>query len=228
MRPRERFARHGPDGFGDDELLALIIGTGSGRLRAIDIARSLLTAFGGLSGLTGASVAEVEAVPGIGLARAVQLLAGLRVGRRALLDQQTRPLVASTQDAWQQLAPLISGQPQERLAALYISHSRRLLAARVLTQGNDLHTIVDPRQIFRPAIRCGATGVILAHNHPGGAPLPSAADLTVTRRLAEAGIVVGVELLDHLILGGGGYTSLAEQGVLVRPLPGWRPGPLRV
>ncbi|MFT5683975.1 MAG: DNA repair protein RadC [Myxococcota bacterium] len=97
----------------------------------------------------------------------------------------------------------------------------------MLTTGNDMHTIVDPRQIFRTAVRSGAAGIIIAHNHPSGDPTASSADLSVTRRLAEAGQVIGIELLDHLILGSDRYVSLAEQGVLVRPGSGWRAQPLR-
>jgi DNA repair protein RadC len=227
MQPRERFARHGAGVFGDDELLALIIGTGSGQHRPIDIARGLLGEFGSLAGLAAAEIGELTPLPGLGLARAVQIQAALQAGRRSLLSQESRPSIQSADAAWLHLYPVLAGQPRESLAALYLSHSHRLLALRLLTTGNDIHTIVDPRQIFRTAIRSGAAGLIIAHNHPSGDPTASSADLAVTRRLAEAGMVVGVELLDHLIIGAGRYVSLAEQGVLVRPSEDWRAQPLR-
>lgn len=226
MQPRERFALHGPGVFGDDELLALIIGTGSKARGPVEIARSLLEAFGSLAGIADAEIGEITPLHGLGPARAVRLKAALVAGRRSLLSADPRPIIQTADEAWAQLCPHLAGQPRESLAALYLSHSHRLLALRVLTTGSDRHTIVDPRQVFRPAVRSGAAGVIIAHNHPSGDPTASSADLSVTRQLAEAGRVVGVELLDHLILGAGQYVSLAEQGALVRPT-GWRAGPLR-
>lgn len=226
MQPRERFARHGAGVFGNDELLALVIGTGSGHHRPVDIARRLIETFGSLSGIVEAEIAELTVVPGIGLARAVQLMAALHAGRRSLLSQETLPTITHAEDAYRQLYPLLGGRGRESLAALYLSRSRRLLALRVLTTGNDSHTIVDPRQVFRPAIRAGAAGVILAHNHPSGDPAPSSEDLAVTRRLSEAGALIGVEVVDHLIIGAGVFASLAELGVLLHPSD-WRPGRTR-
>ena len=216
MRLRERFARHGPAGLGDDALLALIIGTGSGQHKPLDTARRLLATFGSLSDIAAVEVAALTAQPGIGLARAVQLKASLEAGRRALLDTAERPELHSAADAYHHLRPLLAGQQREHLAALYVSHGRRLLAARILTIGNAQHTIVDPRQVYRPAIQLGAAGVIISHNHPSGDPTPSAADLAVTRRLVEVGVLVGIELLDHLIIGTARYVSLAAQGALPR------------
>ena len=226
MQPRERFTLQGPGVFGDDELLALIIGTGSKDHRPIGIARCLLETFGSLAGIADAEIGEITVLPGLGPARAVQLKAALIAGRRSLLSEESRPLIQSADDAWRQLYPHLAGQPCESLAALYLSHSHRLLALRVLTTGSDRHTIVDPRQVYRAAVRAEAAGVIIAHNHPSGDPTASRPDISVTRRLAEAGAVIGVELLDHLILGAGRYVSLAEQGLLVRPA-GWRDGRLR-
>ncbi len=223
MQPRERFTLQGPGVFGDDELLALIIGTGSRHHRPLDIARCLLEAFGSLAGLADAEIGELTPLPGLGPARAVQLKAALIAGRRSLLSEESRPLIQSADDAWRQLYPHLAGRPREALAALYLSHSHRLLALRILTTGSDRHTIVDPRQVYRAAVRAEAAGVIIAHNHPSGDPTASRPDLSVTRRLAEAGVVIGVELLDHLILGAGRYVSLAEQGLLARPAS-WRDG----
>ena len=225
MGLRERFARHGPAGLGDDALLALIIGTGSGPHHPLALGRRLLEEFGSLSGIAAAEVSAITALPGLGLARAVQLKAALAAGRRAMLDTDARPTLRSTSDAYQHLAPLLAGQQREHLAALYVSHSHRVLAVKILTIGSARHTIVDPAQVYRPAVQTGAAGVIIAHNHPSGDPTPSIADLAITHRLAEAGDMVGIPLLDHLIIGANRYSSLAALGLLARPLRDGRPEP---
>ncbi len=217
MQPRERFSRHGSDFFGDDELLALVIGTGSGTHRPLEISRSLLKRFGDLPGLAEASVAELTTTPGVGMARGGQLPAALHVGRRSLLTDQRAPVIRSAEDAYLELYAMLSGRKHEALAALYLSRGGRLLTLRLLTTGNDAHTIVDPRQVFQTALRCGAASVIIAHNHPSGDIEPSAADLAVTWRLVEVGALLGIPLTDHLIIGSGAFTSLAELGMLRSP-----------
>ncbi|MEL6349515.1 MAG: DNA repair protein RadC [Myxococcota bacterium] len=214
MEPRERFTRFGPTRFGDAELLSLIIGAGAPAMAAV--ARTLLARFGDLSALADADVSELTQVPGLGPARAVQLLAAMEVGKRSMLPTLHKPQVRSAAEAYELLYAQLSGRPQEMLYAIYLNRRKAVLAVRQLTVGNDAHTIVDPRQVYRRAVRSNAAAVIVAHNHPSGDAEPSAQDLAVTRRLAEAGAVVGVELLDHLIIGAGCYTSLADRG-LFRP-----------
>jgi len=216
MRPRERYTVEGPMRFGDDELLALILGTGTAERSAIDIARDLLARFDGPSGLAQAPPGALASVLGIGEARAVRVHAACSLGRRA--NEHPPPLrVRSPEDAWDFLHPRVVGLQQEELHALYLARGGRLLSCQRLTAGNDCFTIVDPRQVLRPAIALGATGIILAHNHPSGDPTPSEADRDCTRRVASAGRVLGVALLDHLVLGRHHFVSLAGAGVL----PAW-------
>ena len=212
MDTRERFARFGASRFSDTDLLALVLGAGDGP--SADAAQALLAHFGSLSGLADAEVAEVQAVPHIGLARAVQILAALRVGRRSLLPVESRPTIRSAQDAYIQIYAELSGLSSETFYALYLSRRRVLLGTRVLSVGNDANTIVDPRQVYQRAVRMGAAGIIVAHNHPSGDPTPSPQDILVTHHLAQAGDLLGVELLDHLIVGSGRFVSLAEQRLL--------------
>lgn len=211
MHPRERYARYGPTRFGDAELLALVFGAGTPP--TADLARGLLDRFGNLSRLAAADVAELTQIEGVGPARAVQLLAALQAGRRSLMPDIQQPLIRSAEDAYAQLYAEMSGQPSEMLFAIYLNRRRAALGVHRLTLGNESHTIVDPRQVYRRAVRVGAAGVIVAHNHPSGDAEPSAQDLAITRRLAEAGALLGISLVDHLIIGAGYYVSLAERGL---------------
>ncbi len=220
MQAREHYAHHGPAPLSDEALLALVIGTGvatrTGHRSAERIAAALLSQHGGLRGLARASVGGLARVPGVGPARAVRLHAALALGRRACSERDGPgpPIVASPDDAWRLLRPDLEAQPAEELHALYLGVRGHLKARRCLTRGSDRNTVVDPRQVFRPAVELAASSVVVAHNHPSGDPSPSEADVEVTRRLASAGRVLGVHLVDHLVLGQGRYVSLAQEGVL--------------
>lgn len=158
---------------------------------------------------------ELRAVHGLGPASAERLLAALEVGLRTMRRQ---PLPAAAvrdpQAAEALLAPHLRGLPYEELHALYLDRRRRPITRRVLTRGNDAFTIVDPKQIYRPAVALGAGAVVLAHNHPSGDPEPSSQDFEVTRRVAAAGRILGIPLVDHLVIGSTRATSLAARGCL--------------
>ncbi|MBW1878136.1 MAG: DNA repair protein RadC [Deltaproteobacteria bacterium] len=218
MRPREHYRHEGPARFGDAELLALVVGTGTADRSALEIGAALLSHFGGLPALAGAQVADLQRQPGLGLARAVRVHAALELGRRSLHapGDPSHP-IRSPADAHAHLGPALRGRPDEELHALYLDRRHRPRAHRMLTRGSDGFTVVDPRQVFRPAVSLGAFAVVLAHNHPSGDPTPSAQDREVTRRVAAAGRILGIALLDHLVVGDGDYVSLAEQG----ELPAW-------
>ncbi len=214
MRPRERYLLEGPEPFGDEELLALALGTGCAGLPVQNVAAGLLSRAGGLGGLPALPAGAMRRVPGLGPAKAVRLHAALTLGRRALLAvEDGRPVLAAA-DAVAWFQPRLGALAREELHALLLDRRHRVLAYRVVSCGNDAHTIVDPRQIYREALLHRAGAVIVAHNHPSGDPTPSAADVEVTLRLVEAGRLLGVELLDHIVLGGGRWCSLREQGLL--------------
>lgn len=218
MQPRERYIVHGPEELGDIELVALLLGTGAGGRSALSISADLVSRFGGLRGLARAEPDRLRTIPGVGLARAVRLHAALEAGRRAhVVPLPTSPVVSSPAEAAAVLLPRVRHLPVEELHALYLDRRNRLLGARRLTRGSDGFTVVDPKQVFRPAVELGAAGVLMAHNHPSGDPTPSAMDREVTRRTASAGKVLGVRLLDHLVLAGERWTSLAEQGCIPDP-----------
>jgi len=213
MRPRERYLIEGPGAFGDAELLALVIGTGAGGRSALQIARDLLDAVGGAAGLAAADPRALATTRGVGRLRALRVHAACALARRG--RSPAPPAHIQTPEAiWRFLAPRVAGAREESLYGFYLDRRGRLMSWRALTRGNDSFTIVDPRQVFRPAVAVGAHGVILAHNHPSGDPEPSEADRSCTRQVADAGEVLGVRLLDHLVLGREGYTSLAARGML--------------
>ncbi|MFT4624875.1 MAG: DNA repair protein RadC [Myxococcota bacterium] len=224
MRARERYLHEGPGRFGDAELLALVVGTGAAGRSALEIAAGLLDRFGSVYGIGAALPQELSAVRGVGPVRAIRLHAALCVARRAHPPTDPASPVCCAGDAYAALGPDLQGLPHEELHALYLDRRRRPIARRVLTRGSDGFTIVDPRQIYRPAVALGAGAVVLAHNHPSGDPRPSVQDIDVTERVARAGRVLGAPLLDHIIVGGSAFVSLAEQGQLpswTTPLPAW-------
>ena len=224
MRARERYLQQGPTGFGDAELLALVLGTGVSGRSALSIAAGLFDRFGSVGGLVNAQPQELGAVPGIGPARAIRLHAALTLARRVRPELDTRIPITCPAAAFGELGPPLAGLSHEELHALYLDRRRRPLAHRVLTRGSDGFTVVDPRQIFRPAVTLRACAVVLAHNHPSGDPEPSRQDIAVTARVARAGRVLGAVLLDHLVVASGRYTSLAEGGHLptwTESLPTW-------
>lgn len=215
MCRHDRYTTHGPADLGDPELLALVLGkTGPARPAPSDIAGALLSRFGGLAGLLQAPVAALSAVQGVGPAGAVRLHAALQAGHRAACATRapSGAPIASPAAAAALLHPVLAPLDAEELHALLLDRRRRLVAHIRLTRGSDRFTIVDPRQVFRPAVQAGAAAVVVAHNHPSGDPTPSPEDRQVTRRLVEAGRVLGVPLLDHIIVASQGWTSLAEQG----------------
>jgi DNA repair protein RadC len=215
MRPRERYVAEGPERLKDDELIALVVATGSAGRSALDIARDLLEQHGGLPALLQVPPAAYAHTPGVGMARAIQLHAALQAGRRASVERApSRETVLCSKDAWRQLRADMEFLEVEELHALFLDRKKTIIQHQRLTRGSDAFTVVDPRQIFRAALMVNASCLILAHNHPSGDPEPSEADRCVTRRIAEAGRQLGLPLLDHIIVGRGTYCSMADRGAL--------------
>ncbi len=221
LRPRERYTLHGPAPLSDAALLALLIGTGvrtaSGSRSAEGIAHDLLTAHDGLDGLAQASVQDLAGTPGCGPARAVRLHAALALGRRLGTRSPARTRITSADDAWRVLRPSMALLQVEELHALYLDKSYQLVAHEALTRGTDDATVVDPCQVFRPAVVLRCRRIIVAHNHPSGDTRPSAQDLVITERLVDAARLLRIQILDHLIVGDRGFSSLAEAGHIQGP-----------
>ncbi len=209
--PRARYLVEGPTSQSSTDLLALVLDGGTGR--SLGLARELLERFGTVKALALEPPAALMEVPGVGASAAVRVHAACALASRPPPARWAAPL-GGPEAAVRFLRPHLSQLPHEELHALYLDRRLRVKAHRRLTVGSEGHTIVDPRQVLRPAVMVGAGMVLLAHNHPSGDPTPSAQDVQVTRRVAEAAAVLDVRLVDHLVLGEPGWTSLAAEGVL--------------
>ena len=198
--------------FSDQELIALIIGGADQKAHCT--AKRLLAYFGGLKKLAQAEANEIYRQKGIGKAAAIRIHAGLRAGRRALFAHTNLGTIHTPYDAYTILRPLMEGYAEESLWALYLNRRKQLLLTRKLTHGNDGFTIVDPKQVYRHALHVQASGIIVAHNHPSGDPTPSTQDIEITQRLNQAGKILNIPLLDHLIIGNDDFQSLASSGIL--------------
>lgn len=210
-RVREKLDRLGPTDLGDNELLAIIVGHGNGRRDALAVANCLLTEVDGVHGLARASQDDLRRVPGMGIARAAQLLAAIELGRRTLTQPSPqRPRLATPRDMAAYLLPRFGNQRVEQFGIIVLDTQRRLLRATAVSRGILSDCLVHPREVFREAVMRGAAAIVLFHNHPSGDPSPSRDDLKLTRRLLMAGDIMGIDVLDHIILGDTTYFSFQE------------------
>ena len=210
-RPREKLLRHGAAALGDNELIALIIGSGSRRGGALAVANDLLGAHGGLHGLTRAAPESLSRVTGIGPARAAQIVAALELGRRTLVRAPgDRPRLDNPRAAAQYLLPLFGARAVEQFGVVLLDGKHRVIRTAVVVHGTGNVSIVEPRDVYREAALGGATAIVAFHNHPSGDPTPSPDDRELTRRLVAAGVLMGIDLVDHVILGEQQYYSFKE------------------
>jgi DNA repair protein RadC len=212
-RPREKLQRLGLWALGDNELLAIVLGHGGARSSALDMANAVLAAVGGVHGLVRARHDELRRTPGIGLARASQILAAVELGRRTLTRAaRERVQIASPRAAAEFLLPQYGNRPVEQFGVLLLDTKHRVLRTIVLSIGTLDASIVHPREVFGAAAAAGAAALVLFHNHPSGDPKPSEDDVMLTRRLAAAGVLMGIDVIDHVILADVRYYSFREEG----------------
>jgi DNA repair protein RadC len=217
-RPRERLLQHGEGALSDAHLLALLLRTGdyASGATAVDVARQLLVRFAGdLEALSAATVKELCQTPGIGLAKACEIKAACEIGRR-LLACQAGPLaqVRSSRDVANHYMPLLAGKKREQFQVILLDRKNRITRHVMVSQGSLTASVVHPREVFNPAVRDSAAAVIFVHNHPSGDPQPSQEDRELTARLVKAGNVLGIQVLDHIIVGRNTYMSFADEGLL--------------
>ena len=227
--PRERLFRLGAQALTDPELLGVLLG-GTGRRgggAAAGLAESLLSAGGGLRALLQLEPQELSARPGLGRARAAQLVAALELGRRAQRAAERRPRLRTPSEIYAYLAPNLSALRREVFHVLCFNPRNVLLHDARVAEGTMNACPVDPREVFATALLARASAIVLAHNHPSGDPEPSAQDVALTAQLAESGRLLGIKVLDHVVVGDGAYASLLERGQLVAGLEGrgqWNAG----
>ncbi|WP_183253575.1 RadC family protein [Anoxybacteroides tepidamans] len=212
-RPRERLLSDGPESLSNQELLAILLRTGTKDESVLQLAQRLLHHFEGLRLLKDATVEEMTSIKGIGAAKAIQILAAIELGRRiSRLSYDERYVIRSPEDGAKYLMDDMRFLSQEHFVAIYLNTKNQVIHRKTVFIGSLNASIVHPREVFKEAIKRSAASIICAHNHPSGDPTPSREDIEVTRRLAECGRIIGIELLDHLIIGDQKFISLKEKG----------------
>ncbi|WP_411229241.1 RadC family protein [Niallia taxi] len=214
-RPRERFMLKGAESLSNNELIAILIQTGSKEESALDVANRLLHHFNGLRTLKDATLDELKAIKGIRTAKGLQLLAALELGGRvSKLAFNGRYTIRSPEDAAKYMMDEMRFLSQEHFICLYLNTKNIVMHKQTIFIGSLNASIVHPREVYKEAIKRSAASVICLHNHPSGDPSPSREDVEVTRRLAESGKIIGIDLLDHIIIGENKFVSLKEKGYI--------------
>jgi len=220
-RPRERLIALGAEALSQQELLSCILGRGTSGESVLVASRRLLAAFGSLRGIAEASVEQLTQIRGLGPAKAVQLKAAVELARRLGNGHGgVNPKVTTSAEAADLLRPHLIDRQKEHFVALLLDNRHRLIRMSPIAVGSLSATVVHPRELFKDAIAASAACVIVAHNHPSGDPTPSKHDVQLTRRLVEAGALLGIEVLDHVIIGREGTVSLSAQGLIRVPAVG--------
>jgi DNA repair protein RadC len=214
LRPRERLLSEGPEALSSAELLGILFGNGSREKTAVELAGEIIADNGDLFGLYGASVHDLVKVHGVGEAKACVVLAAVEFGKRiGQVRNPGRPVISSPEDVNGLLRGRIANRDRENFVVVLLNTKNEVLEFPVVSVGTLSAALVHPREVFKPAIRASAASVILAHNHPSGKVTPSREDRDVTRRMVDASKIVGIEVLDHVILGDG-YFSMKEHEML--------------
>ena len=213
---RERLIERGAPALSDAELLAILLRTGRRGENVLELAHGIVARFRetGLSEILAMPCAEFARIPGIGMAKAATVLAALELGRRAQRTAKSRPRISEAQDVAELLRSRLAAEKREHFLVLPLSSKNEVLMVADVSVGTLTNTLVHPREVFEPAIRCGAAHIILVHNHPSGDPAPSTEDHRLTRILKEAGALLGIPVTDHVILGGAEFFSFSEEGML--------------
>jgi DNA repair protein RadC len=216
-RPREKLLKRGPEALTDAELLALVLRTGdaASKRSALDLGRELLREFGDLRTLAVASATDICRTKGTGPAKAACLKAALELGNRAKARRlETNERYTSPQQVFEHYHFTYRDRRKEYFLALLLDGRNRVIREVRISEGSLNQSIVHPREVFSPAVRESAAAIILVHNHPTGDPTPSREDIDITRRLREAGELMGVKVLDHIIIGDGAFLSFVSQGLM--------------
>ncbi|HAN86178.1 MAG: DNA repair protein RadC [Bacillota bacterium] len=214
-RPMERLLEFGPEAVSTAELIAVIIRCGRPGESAVDVAVRVLSKCGTARKLATAGVHELLSIPGIGPVRAAQIVAAIELGRRVVVSEgEPKLAISSAKDVADLLMPAMRYLEKEEFRTIFLDTRNRVIDNATISVGTLNSSIVHPREVFRAAIRAGSAGVILAHNHPSGDPGPSPEDIAITKRLVRAGALIGIEVLDHIIIGDNLYVSFKEKGFM--------------
>jgi DNA repair protein RadC len=214
-RPRERLVSYGPQALSSAELLAILLRTGTQKFSVIALAEQLLSHFGSLRSLACASIEQMGAINGIGTAKAAQIQAAIELGKRlAAISENPKPVIRTPNEVYSLVSPELRDEAKEHFKALLLDTKNQVIRIRTISIGSLNASLIHPRELYREAISAASASVIVVHNHPSGDPTPSREDVEVTKRLIEAGKVIGIELLDHVVVGDGRFVSLKERGLM--------------
>jgi DNA repair protein RadC len=214
-RPRERLQKFGAEALSAQELLALVIGRGIPKKSVMNIAQELLTKFGNIKAISQATIEELSQIKGIGLAKAAQIKACFELGRREELEPELKNFdIKDPETVVKAVRAGIKDKAKEHFKLILLNPRNKIVGISTISIGTLNASLVHPREVFKDAIKHSAASIILAHNHPSGDPDPSEDDLTITKRLTEAGKILGVEVIDHIIVGKNGFFSFKEKGLI--------------
>lgn len=213
-RPREKMVDKGRSSLSNAELVAILIGSGSNRRSAVELARDILDSVGNnLVNLSNLSLDELQKFNGIGPAKAVSIMAALELGsRRRSAESEVSDKVSNATEAYERFLPHILNRQQENFLVMFLSNANKILKIENISFGGMTGTVVDPKIVFKKALNASATAIILCHNHPSGNIRPSAEDDALTRKIIEAGKMLDITVHDHIIVGEGRYYSYNDQG----------------
>ena len=217
-RPRERLLAKGAESLTDGQLLAIVLRVGKHDKSAVEVGMDLLAHLGGLQGLANRSGEELCTVSGIGPAKAAQIKAAIELGKRVLSAPLTEgTVITHSQTVFDHYYPHLRDLRKEIFKVILLDTKHAVIQERTISEGTLNSSLVHPREVFNEAVRASAAAVILLHNHPSGDPKPSREDRVLTTRLQEAGEILGVQVLDHVIIGDKRYVSFADEGWMSRP-----------
>lgn len=212
---KERLLVEGVKSLTDSELLAILLGKGTNQMNALELATNIINCFGGIRQLLEVSPEELQEITGIGIAKASQIKVALELGKRiSLISLTDKPTIYSPKDVVNILMEEMRYLDREHLVALFLNSKNQVLLKDTISIGTLTSSQVHPREVFKNAIRRNASAIILVHNHPSGDPTPSKSDLKTTLRLKEVGEIVGIEVLDHLIIGDNKFISLKAKSLM--------------
>jgi len=216
-RPRERLLQVGASSLSNAELLAILLRTGSSNESVLHLAQKILAELETLHNLHDVTIEELTKIKGIGPAKAVQIKAAIELGKRIVLQSSIdRVSIRSPKDVAHYIMEEMRYLKQEHFIALLLNTKNQIIGKETITVGTLNSSLVHPREVFKPAIKKSSSAIIIAHNHPSGDPTPSKEDIDVTHRLINAGELIGIDVLDHIVIGDNAYISLKEKGLFAK------------
>jgi len=210
-RPREKLIRYGPEKLSNSELLAIILGSGTKEKNVIELANKILKKFSA-DELPNLTFNDLKNYPGLGPAKACEIIACFELGKRLLKGKRTK-IYLTPKDVWDELKDL-HNHKKEHFVIFYLDARNQEIKREIISVGSLNANLVHPREVFEPAVRNLAAQIILAHNHPSGDPEPSEDDLEITKRLVESGRILGIEIIDHIIVAKNGFISFKEKKLI--------------